>query len=80
MPRTIVATFGLAPAALSPAQAEDPFPNRPITLVVPFPPGGIADITVRPLTAAMEKASGLVRRAFDEIGLKDAVVAPPGAR
>jgi len=26
------------------------------------------------------KASGLVRRAFDEVGLKDAVVAPPGAR
>jgi polar amino acid transport system substrate-binding protein len=26
------------------------------------------------------KASGLVRRAFDEIGLKNAVVAPPGAR
>jgi polar amino acid transport system substrate-binding protein len=26
------------------------------------------------------KASGLVRRAFDEVGLKDAVVAEPGAR
>jgi polar amino acid transport system substrate-binding protein len=26
------------------------------------------------------KASGLVRRAFDEVGLKDADVAPPGAR
>ncbi|HEY7608856.1 MAG TPA: tripartite tricarboxylate transporter substrate binding protein [Alphaproteobacteria bacterium] len=54
MPRTIVAAVLLALAVFAPARAED-FPNRPITLVVPFPPGGIADITARPLAAAMEK-------------------------
>jgi tripartite-type tricarboxylate transporter receptor subunit TctC len=41
----------LAPLA---ATAQD-FPNRPITMIVAFPPGGVADITARPTAAAMEK-------------------------
>ena len=35
--------------------AQEPFPSRPITLVAPFPPGGVADLTARPVAAAMEK-------------------------
>jgi tripartite-type tricarboxylate transporter receptor subunit TctC len=35
--------------------AQDAFPNRPITIVAPFPPGGVADLTARPVAAAMEK-------------------------
>src|SRR5215813_12759436 len=34
---------------------QDSFPNRPITIVAPFPPGGVADLTARPVAAAMEK-------------------------
>jgi tripartite-type tricarboxylate transporter receptor subunit TctC len=37
------------------AFAQDVFPSRPITMIVPFPPGGVADITGRPTAAAMEK-------------------------
>ncbi len=35
--------------------AQDSYPVRPVTMIAPFPPGGIADINGRPLAAAMEK-------------------------
>lgn len=38
------------------AQAQETYPSRGISMVVPFPPGGVADITGRPTAAAMEKA------------------------
>src|SRR5512138_3447265 len=34
---------------------QDKYPDRPITIVAPFPPGGVADLTARPVAAAMEK-------------------------
>ncbi len=38
----------LAVAAASPASAQsDSFPSRPITIVVPFPPGGSSDVVTR---------------------------------
>jgi tripartite-type tricarboxylate transporter receptor subunit TctC len=37
------------------ALAQEPFPSRPITVVNPFPPGGQADLSGRPLVAALEK-------------------------
>lgn len=37
------------------ALSQAGFPNRTITLVAPFPPGGVADLTARPVAAAMEK-------------------------
>ncbi len=36
------------------AQAQD-FPTRAITLIIPFPPGGVAEVTGRPTAMAMEK-------------------------
>ena len=38
-----------------PAAAQEAFPSRAISMVVAFPPGGVADITGRPTAAAMEK-------------------------
>jgi tripartite-type tricarboxylate transporter receptor subunit TctC len=39
----------------APAQAQDAYPSRPITMVVAFPPGGVADKNARPTAAALEK-------------------------
>ena len=37
------------------AHAQEAYPSKPITMIVPFPPGGVADITGRPLAAMMER-------------------------
>jgi tripartite-type tricarboxylate transporter receptor subunit TctC len=37
------------------AAAQEPFPAKPINIVVPFPPGGQADLSARPLAAAMSQ-------------------------
>ncbi|MCC7425849.1 MAG: tripartite tricarboxylate transporter substrate binding protein [Alphaproteobacteria bacterium] len=42
-------------ALAHPALAQAPYPSRPITMIVPFPPGGQADLAARPIAAAMEK-------------------------
>ena len=39
------------------AWAQD-YPNRPITLIVPFPPGGVADNVARPVALALGKQLG----------------------
>ena len=50
--------MGAVLAALAPvASAQEKFPSRPITMVVAFPPGGVADTTARPTAAAMEKVT-----------------------
>ena len=42
-------------AVSSIAGAQDAYPSKPITMIVPFPPGGVADLTGRPTAASMEK-------------------------
>src|SRR6186713_1082875 len=40
------------------AFAQTTWPSRPITLVVPFGPGGIADLTARTVAQAMQRGLG----------------------
>ena len=51
--RLLVALFALALSV--PAGAQEKYPSRPISLVAPFPPGGVADLTARPVAASLEK-------------------------
>ncbi len=53
MLRRSLGALALAPLA---ARAQAPFPDRAITMVVGFPPGGQADLAARPVAAAMERA------------------------
>jgi len=53
--RLALAVLVLCATAAPAAVAQDAFPSRPITIVAPFPPGGVADLHARPLAAAMEK-------------------------
>ncbi len=70
-------------AAIAPATAQEAYPNRPITMVVPFPPGGVADLTARPVAAAMEKVLknpvGVVNKqgAAGAVGMQSVAVAKP---
>src|ERR1700690_2414664 len=50
--RTSIVVIALAPIALflaasAPIHAQETFPSRPITLIVPFPPGGSTDVAGR---------------------------------
>ncbi len=48
------ALLAMNTAIFTPANAEN-FPDRTITIIVPFPPGGVADQTGRPVAAVMER-------------------------
>jgi tripartite-type tricarboxylate transporter receptor subunit TctC len=62
--RTVLASigFGLAAAALpttaSQAQSADSYPERQITIIVPFPPGGSVDVLGRTLAQKLNEAWG----------------------
>lgn len=65
------------------AAADEPYPTRPITIVVPFPPGGIADLTARPLASVFErilKQPVVITNktgAAGAVGMQSAAVAKP---
>ena len=56
---SLACAFFLAWSSTIPAWAQSPsYPNRPVTMVVPFPPGGLADTVARPVAEAMGRELG----------------------
>lgn len=51
--------LGLAGLAALPAVAQDKYPSRPITMVVPFPPGGSVDIMARQYSEPLSRVLGV---------------------
>lgn len=68
---------------LGTAHAQEAYPSRPITIIVPFPPGGVADLTARPVAAALERTLknpvGVVNKtgAAGAVGMQTVAVARP---
>jgi tripartite-type tricarboxylate transporter receptor subunit TctC len=55
MRRNLTRVLGIVLLFVTDAAAQEVFPARAITIVAPFPPGGVADLTARPVAAALEK-------------------------
>ncbi len=51
-----LAGAGLAGMLGLPALAQDDYPSKPVSMLVPFPPGGVADTVGRPVAEAMGRA------------------------
>ena len=56
--RVALALLALAAAGASPWAAAQAWPTKPVTIVVPFPPGGGTDAFARPLFAVMSRNLG----------------------
>ena len=58
MHRRSVLAVSLLLTAAGVVAAQSSWPTKPITMVVPFPPGGLADIVARPVAEAMGRELG----------------------
>ena len=57
-PRSLFAFLAAGAVALAftgIASAQSSYPDKPITMIVPFPPGGVADTVARPVAEAMAR-------------------------
>ena len=58
MKRRSVLSASLLLTSAAWVEAQNAWPARPITMIVPFPPGGLADLVARPVAEAMARELG----------------------
>lgn len=79
----LIAATVLAAAASLPAFAQDAFPSRPVTMIVPFAPGGSSDVIARIVGEELSRVLGQrivhenVAGAGGSLGLARAAAAAP---
>jgi tripartite-type tricarboxylate transporter receptor subunit TctC len=56
--RRMILAAGLLAALPLPAFAQADYPNKVVTIIVPFPPGGTTDVTARQIAAELTKSMG----------------------
>jgi tripartite-type tricarboxylate transporter receptor subunit TctC len=54
--RAAATALAIVGAAAAPAvQAQGSYPDKPVVMIVPFPPGGVADTVARPIAEALSR-------------------------
>ncbi len=72
--RWIGAIGAVLPCLISPGAHADPaWPNRPLTIVVPYPAGGITDLLARTIADALSKSLGQPVIADNRVGAAGAI-------
>lgn len=78
----LVAALALGTCVAAPAVAADAWPTKPITIVVPYPPGGLTDIVTRTLAETLSSQVGQAVTVMNkpggggQIGLREVLQAP----
>jgi tripartite-type tricarboxylate transporter receptor subunit TctC len=71
-----LAAGAAALAAVSRIAGAQTYPSRPITMIVPFPPGGLTDVLGRVLAAGMQTSLG--QSVVVESAVRTAALGPAG--
>ena len=58
MIRSLLIAASLGVLSVGAVEAAPAYPDKPITLLIPYPPGGSADMLARPLGAELQKKWG----------------------
>jgi tripartite-type tricarboxylate transporter receptor subunit TctC len=74
------AVLGVGAGGTTAALAQGSYPDKPITMIVPFPPGGVADMVARPIAEAMAKALGQAVVVDNKVGAGGALGIGAAAR